>query len=98
MSAKPIVTTPHPMVSSHDMQDYVTLTMYERDIQAIKDSQTRIEKAITGDVTMGLTGIVEQVKNIKAETESHKIRFVYWTGITVGILAAYEFIKDCIFK
>ena len=98
MSAKP-VAQPHQMVAPHlNMHDYVTLAAYERDIQLIKDSQVRIEKAITGDVTMGLTGIVEQVKTIKAETETHKVRFVYWTGITVGILAAYEVVKDKLLK
>jgi hypothetical protein len=54
------------------------------EIQSIRDSLHRIEKAIIGDPAMGHRGIAARVDAIEKLVEAHGRKLLWWSGIVAG--------------
>lgn len=72
--------------------------MSTEEIQSIRDSLARIEKAITGDPTIGYTGIAGRLEKVERIAENHDRKLLTWGGIVLGIGVTFEHLKSKLFS
>ena len=58
--------------------------MSTEEIQSIRESLHRIEKALIGDPEMGHKGIAARVDAIEKTVEAHGKKLLLWSGIVAG--------------
>ena len=71
--------------------------MSVEEIQSIRESLARIEKAITGDPTVGYTGIAGRLEKVEKLAESHDRKLLTWGGVVLGVSVAVEHLKAKLF-
>lgn len=59
--------------------------MSTEELSSIKESLTRIEKALTGDPEMGHTGIADRLGAVEAQARETDRKLLLWSGIFTGI-------------
>lgn len=71
--------------------------MSTEEIQSIRESLHRIEKAIIGDPDMGHKGIAARVDDIEKKVEAHGRKLLLWSGIVAGASVILTHFKTKLF-
>ena len=67
------------------------------EIQSIRESLHRIEKAIVGDPQMGHKGLAQRVTDVEVKADTSDRKLLVWGGIATGVSVVITHLKTKIF-
>lgn len=71
--------------------------MSTEEIQSIRESLHRIEKAIVGDPAMGHKGIAERLSIVETKADNNDRKLLVWGGIATGVSVVVTHFKTKLF-
>lgn len=71
--------------------------MSTEEIQSIRESLHRIEKAIVGDPDMGHKGLAERMTAVEAKADHNDRKLLVWGGIATGVSVVITHLKIKLF-
>jgi len=71
--------------------------MSTEEIQSIRESLVRIEKAIVGDPAVGHKGLAQRVTDVEVKADAADRKLLMWGGIATGASVVITHLKGKLF-